>query len=168
MKKILLVPAALLLILSLMGCGMNRDKDVKEDAVEKDATGTVTEQPQDHVVDKDTNTTHESKLEVADDAVTNILKLDEVESANVLVTSDNAYVGVVLKEGQEGTEQVENKIAEEVRAANANINNVYVSLNPDVAKQLTDYGDKIRAGEPVEGFFEEFSDTVRRLFPDDH
>lgn len=39
-------------------------------------------------------------------------------------------------------------------------------MNLDFVKQMNDYGTKIGEGEPVEGFFEEFSDTVRRVFPD--
>ena len=106
------------------------------------------------------------KLEVADDVADKITKLEEVESANVIVTDNNAYVGVVLKEGVDGTEELENKIADEARKANADFNNVYVSTNPDFAKQFTEYGEKIRANKPVEGFFEEFSDSVKRVFPD--
>ena len=72
----------------------------------------------------------------------------------------------MLKEGINGNEELENKIADEARTANANFDNVYVSTNPDFAKQFNEYGEKIRANEPVEGFFEEFSDSVKRVFPD--
>ena len=40
--------------------------------------------------------------------------MEEVESANVIVTDTNAYVAVVLKEGADGSEVTENKIADEV------------------------------------------------------
>ena len=83
-------------------------------------------------------------------------QIREVESANVIVTDNNAYVGVVLKEGIDGTEELEDKIADEARTANTDFNNVYVSTNPDFAKQFTEYGEKIRANKPVEGFFESF------------
>lgn len=149
-----------------MGCGMNKTKDnAAGDKVEDKVTDQTESDmtTNDDVVNKEGN-----RLEVADEAADHIVKMEEVESANVIVTDHNAYVAVVLHEGVEGTKQIEDKIAEEVRAANKDFNNVYVSMNPDFVQQTTDYGNKIRAGEPVEGFFEEFSDMVRRVFPDAH
>ena len=105
---------------------------------------------------------------MADDVADKIVKMEEVESANVIVTDTNAYVAVVLKEGADGSEATENKIADEVRSTNATFKNVYVSMNPDFVKQMNEYGTKIRANEPVEGFFTEFSDAVKRVFPDAH
>jgi spore cortex protein len=61
---------------------------------------------------------------------------------------------------------LENKIAEKVREANENIRNVYVSLNPDFVERMTGYQERINRGEPVEGFFDEFSEAVQRVFPD--
>lgn len=166
MKKISIIAGALFLILSLMGCGMNKAKD--NAAVDK-VEDKVTDQPESDVTtNDDVVNKEENRLEVADEAADHIVKMEEVESANVIVTNHNAYVAVVLHEGIEGTKQLEDKIAEEARAANKDFNNVYVSMNPDFVQQTTDYGNKIRAGEPVEGFFEEFSDTVKRVFPDAH
>ncbi|WP_342509709.1 YhcN/YlaJ family sporulation lipoprotein [Sporosarcina sp. FSL K6-2383] len=170
MKKFSIITAALFLSLSLMGCGMNKSKDnAANDKVEDKVTDQTESDmsTNDNTVNKEDNK-EENRLEVADEAADRIAEMEEVESANVIVTNQNAYVGVVLHEGVEGTTQIEDKIAEEARAANADFNNVYVSMNPDFVQQTTDYGNKIRAGEPVEGFFEEFSDMVKRVFPDAH
>ena len=182
MMKMLQVPVTLLLIFSLMGCGMTKTDNEKNNATNNATnTGTETkvgtETTNDHVNENvnnnisdgvDTNTTHGHKVEVADKVADDVAAMKEVESANVLVTDANAYVAVELKEGNKGDEHMENKIAEHVRKGNENFKNVYVSMNPDFVKQMHDYGTKIREGEPVEGFFEEFSDTVRRVFPDAH
>ena len=166
MKKLSIFAAALFLMLTLMGCGMNKTKD---EAVVDKVEDKVTDQTESDMTTNDNVVNNEeNRLEVADEAADHIVKMEEVESANVIVTNHNAYVAVVLHEGVEGTKQVEDKIAEEARAANKDFKNVYVSMNPDFVKQTTDYGDKIRAGEPVEGFFEEFSETVKRVFPDAH
>ncbi|WP_203246393.1 YhcN/YlaJ family sporulation lipoprotein [Sporosarcina beigongshangi] len=166
MKKLSIITAALILSLSLMGCGMNKSKD---NAANNNVEDKVTDQAEtDMTTNDDVVNNEENRLEVADDAADRIAEMEEVESANVIVTDHNAYVAVVLHEGVEGTTQVEDKIAEKAREANADFNNVYVSMNPDFVKQTTDYGNKIRAGEPVEGLFEEFSDTVKRVFPDAH
>lgn len=113
----------------------------------------------------DNNNGNNNKIELAQDAADRVAKIDEVDSANVLVTDNNAYVGVVLDQGVNETNDLEKKVADEVRATNGNYDNVYVSFNPDFAKQMADYGNRINNNEPVEGFFNEFSDTVKRMFP---
>ncbi|TQR16594.1 YhcN/YlaJ family sporulation lipoprotein [Psychrobacillus vulpis] len=172
MSKMLRVSITLLLISSLMGCGMNKnanDND-KNDTANNTTDTTVNEGTTNDQTTTNENATgtSEQKLELADDVADKITEMDEVESANVIVTNNNAYVGVMLKEGVDGNEELENKIADQARATNADFNNVYVSTNPDFAEQFTEYGEKIRANEPVEGFFEEFTDTIERVFPDAH
>ena len=41
-----------------------------------------------------------NKMEVADKAADRIAELDEVRTANVIVTNRNAYVAFVLKDGE--------------------------------------------------------------------
>ncbi|MEK1832384.1 YhcN/YlaJ family sporulation lipoprotein [Priestia megaterium] len=43
---------------------------------------------------------NQTRLEVADKAADRIAKLNEVDTANVIVTNRNAYVAVVLKNGE--------------------------------------------------------------------
>ena len=179
MIKILQVPMMLLLIFSLTGCGTTKTENGNNNATNNETnTGTETNvgtgTTNDHVngnVNNNslgTNTTHGHKVEVADKVADDVATMKEVKSANVLVSDANAYVAVELKEGNNGDEHMENKIAEHVRKGNHNFQNVYVSMNPDFVKQMHDYGTKIREGKPNEGFSEEFSDTVRRVFPDSH
>lgn len=158
----------LLLASSLVGCGAKDEDDVADNnnATETTNTADTTDTTTDKTTDTDVNDTGDNKLEVADDVAEKITELEEVESANVIVTDNNAYVGVVLKDGVDGNEELESKIADEARTTNRDFNNVYVSTNPDFAKQFTEYGEKIRANEPVEGLFEEFTDSVQRVFPD--
>lgn len=113
-----------------------------------------------------TNDTEAQEVEVADEVADKITELEEIESASVLVTDNNAYVAVELSEGVEETEEIKTKISDAAKAENADFNNVYISANPDFAQQFRDYGDRIRADEPVEGFFNEFTETVDRVFPD--
>lgn len=158
-----------MLLITLLGaCGTNKNNDNTNTTNNATDTNTDTTTTTDETTTNDTNGNTDHKLELADDVADKITEMEEVESANVIVTDNNAYVGVELKEGVNASEELENKIADEARATNANFNNVYVSTNPDFAKQFTEYGEKIRANEPVEGFFDEFSDTVKRVFPDAH
>jgi len=171
MTKMLRVLATLLVIFSLMGCGMKKTDEVNNDAVETETeteTGENDTPNNDSATDANVDNNNNQKVEVADDIADKIVEMEEVENANVIVTDTNAYVAVVLKDGAEGSETTENKIADEVRSANSSFKNVYVSMNPDFVKQMADYGTKIREDKPVEGFFEEFSDAMMRVFPDAH
>lgn len=191
MKKLSIFPLSLLLILVLVGCATNKgtnntngnaandqNRAVENTGVGETARGTndlQTDQNRmnngqntmnnDHLNQNTTGNT-ERKVEVADDAADKIAALKEVERANVLVTDRNAYVGVELKKDVKESEALKKKIADEVRNVHSEFNNVYVSFNPDVAKRFTEYGNQIRAGEPVEGFFDEFTTSINRMFPE--
>ncbi|USL38896.1 YhcN/YlaJ family sporulation lipoprotein [Priestia megaterium] len=116
---------------------------------------------------EENNDKNQTKLEVADEAANRIAKLDEVDSANVIVTNRNAYVAVVLQDGTNGkvTDRLEKKIADQVRATDSDIQEVYVSANPDFVNRMKDYEKRINEGAPVKGLFEEFTVTVQRVFP---
>ncbi|WP_144510375.1 YhcN/YlaJ family sporulation lipoprotein [Bacillus sp. FJAT-22090] len=183
MNKLLKISMTMLLVGSLAACGTNKkDNDVADnntttttDNTADTNTGTGTDTTTNGTTGNGTTDngttagdTHAQKVELADDVADKIKGMEEVKGANVFVTDNNAYVAVDLKDGVNASEELENKIGDEARSTNANFNNVYVTTNPDFTKQFNDYGEKIRANEPVEGFFDEFSDTVKRVFPDAH
>lgn len=162
----------LLVSLSLMGCNSNKDKDVTKDEVNNGTESNVVDENNGDVVEEDTevNNDNETRLEVAEDAAGRVTELDEVESATVIVTDNNAYAAVVLGDNHNADEDLtadlEDKIAEKVKEADKDIDKVYVSLNPDFVERMTSYRTKIDEGKPVEGLFEEFTESVRRVFPD--
>lgn len=172
MKKTSIFTATFLIAILLMGCGANRANE--------DVDKTTTNEPTNEVVEKDTEVTEEvrddvtpgennvSRLEIAEEAADKVTELDEVDSATVIVTNRNAYVAAMLRGEvtEDSADVVEEKIAEQVRSTDSRIDNVYVSTNPDFVERMRGYGTKINAGEPVEGFFEEFTESVRRVFPD--
>lgn len=178
MKKLLMFTTALLISLSLMGCNSNKDKEVTEEDVNKGAETDLVEENNTDKLDEETETNtdmnggNETRLEIAEDAATQVVELDEVDSATVIVTDNNAYAAVVLGDNHNAEEdltaELEDKIAEKVREADTDIENVYVSLNPDFVERMTGYRTKINEGEPVEGLFEEFTESVQRVFPDNH
>lgn len=182
--------------LSLMACNATN-----QNANDDKATNNNTDTNEDQGMEENANNDGDRKLEVAQDAADRIMELDGVESANVIITDQNAYAAVVLDgdpvdndETDTNTSDTENtdtnedagmnndndspeqmlspdledKIADKVREANDEIENVYVSLNPDFVERMTGYVDQINAGEPVEGFFGEFTEAIQRVFPDAH
>lgn len=179
----------LLISLSLVGCNFNKDKGATGDGVGNGTEGNMVEENNGDVVDEGTGTNddltndNDTRLEVAEDAADRIVELDEVDSATVIVTENNAYAAVVLGNNGDTNDttdtntnatadvdedlsaDLEDQIANKVREADADIENVYVSLNPDFVERMTEYRTKINDGEPVEGLFEEFTESIQRVFP---
>ncbi|RIW29047.1 YhcN/YlaJ family sporulation lipoprotein [Bacillus salacetis] len=106
-------------------------------------------------------------MEEAEKAASKVNELKEVRDANVIVTENNAFVAVVMEDNAKGevTKDIEQKVAKAVKDTDKDINNVYVSSNPDFVKRMKDYGNDLQNGKPVKGLFEEFSEMTRRVFP---
>ncbi|MCY8511944.1 YhcN/YlaJ family sporulation lipoprotein [Bacillus atrophaeus] len=188
-KKQAVMSVFLIPLLITAGCGManqgegNRDNNRPENVnyrnpendgtrnmnnVGNDRNGNVNDNVGNNANnDNNMNDNQNRKLEVADKAADKISDLKEVKHANVIVAGDQAYVAVVLTNGQKG--EVENKlkkkISDKVRSADKTIDNVFVSANPDFVERMQGYGERIQNGDPVAGFFDEFGQMVQRVFP---
>lgn len=108
---------------------------------------------------------NQPNMRVADKVADRIAAMKEVDAANVLVTENNAYVAAKLEPGQELSNKLERKISNHVKSVDGDIDNVYVSVNADFYDRTTTYAQDIRQGRPISGFFNEFTETIRRLFP---
>jgi spore cortex protein len=113
------------------------------------------------------NTDNDSQMRIADKAQDKITAMDEVRRANVIVTNRNAYVAVVMENGDSGEvrREIEQKISDQVKSTDQDIQNVYVSSNPEFVERMRGYGDQLQDGRPVRGLFEEFGEMVERIFP---
>lgn len=123
----------------------------------------------------------ESKVEISQAIADAVAALDEVKTANVLVTGRNAYVAVVLEYGAgvsnamdsdtgnrtvtDVSEQIKGKIADKAKSINANIQNVYVSASPDFVERMNAFRQDIQNGKPAAGFIKEFYNIIERVFP---
>ncbi|MFB5663986.1 YhcN/YlaJ family sporulation lipoprotein [Alteribacillus sp. HJP-4] len=158
--KILKRTLSIMLVVSLMaGCAANQGNgDNQTD--EREETENLTQTNN----NDNENQTH---MEVADEAAEKATDLEEVRVAYVIVANKTAYAAVELEEEPEEEigEDVKQKISEEVKSTDDNIENVLVSANPDFVDRMTNYADKIENGQPVEGLFEEFNKMVQRVFP---
>ncbi|WP_066255744.1 YhcN/YlaJ family sporulation lipoprotein [Neobacillus drentensis] len=158
MKKSLILIAILLFSLDLTGCARNNVN--KNDLVNRDQN--VTRNNINNV-----RNNNDSRMRVADDVAKKVTDLKEVDTANVIVTKNNAYVAVKLSptSQNEDTNSIENKISQRVKSTDRDIDNVYVSENPDFYDRMNTYASDIRNGRPISGFFNEFTETIRRVFP---
>ncbi|MDR4947901.1 YhcN/YlaJ family sporulation lipoprotein [Neobacillus cucumis] len=162
MKKTLILMAILIFSLDLTGCSKNNLN--KNDVVNRDQNVTknnITNNKNNNAFDNRT------KMRVADNAAKKVADLPEVDTANVIVTNNNAYVAVKLSptSRNKGTYHIEHKISQRVKSTDRDIDNVYVSENPDFYDRINTYASDIRNGKPVSGFFNEFTETIRRVFP---
>ncbi|MGD6966248.1 YhcN/YlaJ family sporulation lipoprotein [Rossellomorea vietnamensis] len=109
----------------------------------------------------------EGRMESSEKAAKKVNDLKEVKQANVIMTENNAFVAVMLEDNSEDevTKDIEKKVAKAVKDTEQNIENVYVSSNPDFVERMRGYGDDLQNGEPVEGLFDEFGEMTRRIFP---
>ncbi|WP_097158840.1 YhcN/YlaJ family sporulation lipoprotein [Bacillus oleivorans] len=166
---------AILLVSLLVGCGVNQEDQAMDNRDNNGFRNVGYRQGNDvnNLGNRNQNNNNnltgnnENGMEVADQIADQVTQLDEVRTANVIVTDRNAYVAVVLNDDAEGevTDRIKNRIADQVRKADRDIQNVYVSSNPDFVDRMADYGDRIGRGEPIEGLFDEFNETIRRVFP---
>lgn len=106
-----------------------------------------------------------TEYEVAEAAADRVAKLDFVRSVYVLKTENNAFVAALLENDGEMSRHMEEQVAQAVRSVDNTVENVYVSTNPSFIDRVDQYIGDVRAGRPVEGFVEEFSEIIDRIFP---
>ncbi|RBP87604.1 YhcN/YlaJ family sporulation lipoprotein [Cytobacillus firmus] len=169
MKKVTYLALAFLPIPLLFGCAANQNNEAVDNGDNNGVRNVQYRQNDMNILDtrNGDDRNNDNKMKVADESADRISELKEVETANVIVTNRNAYVAVVLRDGAKGdvTDRLENKIADKVRGTDKDIQNVFVSSNPDFVERMKDYGNRINEGDPIEGLFDEFTETVRRVFP---
>ena len=124
--------------------------------------GAQTQQNQNQLIRNNDN-----RYQVANQAAEKITQLNGIKQANVLVTRQNAYVAASVDTGQNQLSQdLENQISQQVKATDPNIQNVYVSTNPEFVDRVNTYVSDVVQGRPVAGFFGQFNEMVQRIFPD--
>jgi spore cortex protein len=177
MKKAILVTSMTVLVSSFLGaCNMNNnDRDLGKEArnnlteVNYDNRDRDMDNNMDNNMDMgmDNQYDENARMDVADEAAEKVTELKEVEDATVIVTDNNAYVAAKLEGGENTklTKETEKKIADAVQNTDPDINDVFVSTNPDFLDRLNGYADEINQGNPVSGFVKEFNETIRRIFP---
>jgi YhcN/YlaJ family sporulation lipoprotein len=151
LPKVLILTVAVMSIL-MSGCAANRNNLRQQ--------GTPIQQQQ-----VQQPKTVDNRIQIANEAAAKIAKLNYVQQATVLVTQRNAYVAALLKNNQQLTHDIEGEIANQVRSTDPNIQNVYVSTNPDLLNRFNNYVRDVQQGRPVTGFINQFNEMIQRIFP---
>lgn len=119
-----------------------------------------------------------NQYDVSEEAAERIKNdIEGIDRVQVLTTDNNAYVAAGFdnknhqnrKNNEDGEEEVneemKQKIGDIVRSVDNNIENVYVSSNPDFIDLTNNYVDDMNNGEPIEGFFDQMGNMIERVFP---
>ncbi|QXE02627.1 YhcN/YlaJ family sporulation lipoprotein [Terribacillus sp. DMT04] len=133
------------------------------------------------------------RYQVADDISKKVKEVKGVDNAYVFTTDNNAFVAVDMQNnnddndnsGNNGmgnistgdtqntgdnqnndvTDEMKKEVEKAVKSVDEDIDNVYVSADPDFLGMAEDYNNKIDEGQPVKGFFLEFGNMLNRVFP---
>ncbi|MGD6857899.1 YhcN/YlaJ family sporulation lipoprotein [Bacillus infantis] len=118
--------------------------------------------------DNGQNDSDQNNLRNSEDAQQKVEAMKEVDKAVVITAGSKAYAAVKLANGENAdvNDEMKKKVSDKVQAADQNINEVFVSSNPDFMERMRGYRDDIQNGKPVRGLFDQFSETVQRIFPE--
>ncbi|KAB3538603.1 YhcN/YlaJ family sporulation lipoprotein [Alkaliphilus pronyensis] len=104
----------------------------------------------------------------ADRIVNEVVKLEEVRSATVVITENTALVGVNLTEETMGemNSEMKKKIEDVVKRTDREIDEVSVSADPDIIERIENIASETARGRPLSGFGREIEELVRRMTPE--
>lgn len=93
--------------------------------------------------------------------------MDPVAKAIILETDNNAFVAIKLDKGSDAlTDELHRKISRVVKANVEHADAVFISDNPDFYQKMGSYSNAVQARKPVQIYIDDFSETIRRIFPD--
>lgn len=67
--------------------------------------------------------------------------------------------------GDQLTDDIKQKVSDTVKSVDKDIDNVYVSTNPDFLDSVKNFADQADNGEPIEGLFDQMGNMIERVFP---
>lgn len=112
------------------------------------------------------------RLEMNSRIAKQLAAMPEIDSAFVMLSDDNAYVGIKTNgkggphaQDSAGIARLKDKVADYVKGSAPRIDTVYVTSNPDFMARMQSYTDAAAKGHPVQGFLIEFNALVERIFP---
>ncbi len=96
-----------------------------------------------------------------------ISNMEEINSATVVLANNSAWVGVDMKASTTATmtNELKNKITDQVKAQDSSVQTVFVTADADTVTRLRNIAQDIAAGRPVSGFINELMEIGRRITP---
>ncbi|OXM15642.1 YhcN/YlaJ family sporulation lipoprotein [Paenibacillus herberti] len=93
-------------------------------------------------------------------------RVEGVKSAHCVVAGNKAVVGINVGESVDRSRvgTIKYEVAQALRKDPLGVNAV-VTADMDINRRLTELGENIRAGKPIQGFVEEMADLTGRIMP---
>ncbi|GAA0300388.1 YhcN/YlaJ family sporulation lipoprotein [Gracilibacillus halotolerans] len=109
---------------------------------------------------------NENNYDVAEKAADRIKQeVSEVNNVYVLTTDNNAYVAATWdKDDEDLSDDTKKKITQAVKSVENDIDNVYITTNPDFFDLTDNYVNDLDE-RPVRGFFDQIGNMIERVFP---
>lgn len=115
----------------------------------------------------DLNLSSHTKITLEEVTADQVALIDQVAKAIILETDNNAFVAVRLNNRSVRlTEELERKIAQVVKANVEHADAVYISDSPDFYQKMQSFANANKAHQPAQSYIDDFSETIRRIFPD--
>jgi len=92
-------------------------------------------------------------------------EIEEINSATVVISGNQAWVGVDAYANKEVTAQVKDRISNLVKQLAPGVQTVYVTADADLVTRLRNIANEIAAGKPVSGFINELTEIAGRITP---
>ena len=114
-----------------------------------------------------TNGTNGDLSTRADKIENAVTKLDEVNSATVVITENTALIGINMTSGTKGSlnTEIKKKVEDAVKNADKEIDRVSVTADPDLFTRIENVAEDIASGKPLSGFGQEIEEIIRRITP---
>jgi len=191
-KKTLKLGLLLFLTLITVGCSVSMDEEVNPKTLDFTGRDTIGEDNSfdttngveinsdhtgDHLDDKRmkitkvepspqiTNTQTQVSLEEV--TADQVALIDDVSDAIIVATDNNAFVAVQLDSHHKNiTDDLRTKITQIVTANVENAEAVHIANNPEFYRKMETYERYLKSGTPTSDYINDFSETIRRIFPD--
>lgn len=105
--------------------------------------------------------------EMAEMLADKINRMEEINSATVVLSDKRAWVGVDLKANTSDklTDEVKNKITDTVKNTDRSIDTVYVTADADTVTRLRNIARDTANGKPISGFLDQLDEIGKRITP---
>ncbi|NEZ47195.1 YhcN/YlaJ family sporulation lipoprotein [Clostridium niameyense] len=96
-----------------------------------------------------------------------LVKIDGIEKASVVISEKRALVGVTLPSSAEGkiTNELKKKVEDKVKSTDKEIDNVAVSADADIYQRISKVSEGIIGGKGIKEFGDEIGELFRRITP---
>ncbi len=96
-----------------------------------------------------------------------VVKIDGIEKARVVISEKRALVGVTIPSSSEGkiTDELKNKVKDTTKNTDKEIETVAVSADADTYKRISEIGDGLKDGKGLEEFASQIKELFNRITP---